>query len=114
MIKLALFRFQTKPPIKPKSTNAAKKKPVAKSQSPMPEGKSPLGSARTLSRTANPKLQECQYCSRSFNVKAYDNHVNWCKEKSIKAMFQQQTNASDLKAMERMKARIHYKPPCPK
>lgn len=47
-------------------------------------------------------------------MKAYDNHVRWCKEKSIKAMFHQQTNVSDARAMERMKARIHYKPPCPR
>lgn len=69
---------------------------------------------KTTTANAASKLQECQYCHRTFNAKAYDNHVKWCQEKSVEALFQKQTSETNAKAMERMKARMQYKPPVPK
>ncbi|XP_064556687.1 zinc finger C2HC domain-containing protein 1A-like [Drosophila montana] len=63
-------------------------------------------------RCANVALERCPHCERSFNLKAYDSHVAWCKEKAVIAAFNVGCSDEDtMKAKRRMDARLKYKPP---
>lgn len=59
-----------------------------------------------------PPSEPCPYCERCFGVKAYDRHVEWCKEKS--RLLCNQKNQTKNVAKERLEARIKYKAPCVK
>lgn len=52
--------------------------------------------------------ERCPSCERQFGPKAYDRHVEWCKEKKARI---QQSPASVLQAKERLDARIKYRVP---
>lgn len=59
--------------------------------------------------TAQPQNEQCPYCERCFGIKAYDRHVEWCKEK---ALLKQMNNKETVSAAkERLQARIKYKAP---
>lgn len=64
---------------------------------------------RASRRTSVPSTDICPHCERSFGLKAYDRHVEWCKEKA------KLTNPSLTKsqhiAKERLQARTQYKAP---
>lgn len=116
---LPIYPLQEKPPKPPTAVAAAAAAAAtgeckSKLRSPSsPGGDKPSGS-KMKSSNVHTKLQECQYCHRTFNARAFDNHVKWCQEKSVEALFQKQTSETNTKAMERMKARMQYKPPVPK
>lgn len=52
--------------------------------------------------------ERCPSCDRHFGPKAYDRHVEWCKEKKSRI---QQSPPNVLLAKERLEARIKYKVP---
>lgn len=52
--------------------------------------------------------ERCPSCDRHFGPKAFDRHVEWCKERKSRI---QKSPASVLIAKERLEARIKYKVP---
>lgn len=62
----------------------------------------------TTSLTASPASERCPSCDRHFGIKAFDRHVEWCKERKSRI---QKSPASVLVAKERLEARIKYKVP---
>ncbi|XP_033252585.1 uncharacterized protein LOC117191952 isoform X1 [Drosophila miranda] len=55
--------------------------------------------------------EHCPHCERNFNVKAFDRHVEWCKEKAIQATMKLTNTQETSKAKERLDARKQYRPP---
>lgn len=53
-----------------------------------------------LSKSSN--YEKCSYCDRSFGPKAFDRHVEWCKEQSIRINMQ---SSATQEAKERLEAR---------
>ncbi|XP_033255247.1 zinc finger C2HC domain-containing protein 1A-like [Drosophila miranda] len=51
--------------------------------------------------------EHCPHCERNFNVKAFDRHVEWCKEKAIQATMKLTNTQETSKAKERLDARKH-------
>ncbi|KAL7050953.1 hypothetical protein ACKWTF_004276 [Chironomus riparius] len=76
---------------------------------------STISLASTVSRPAvkrvssQPSPEKCPYCERVFGFKAYDRHVEWCKEKSLIKPNPDPRTVSIAK--ERLKTRIGYKAP---
>lgn len=64
---------------------------------------------RSLKRTLVPINEVCPHCGRSFGSKAYDRHVEWCKERS--KITNPTLSAQEHLAKERMQARTKYKAP---
>lgn len=60
--------------------------------------------------TASPQTEQCPYCDRQFGVKAYDRHVEWCKEKSLINSIKN-SNGSSSVAKDRLEARTKYRAP---
>lgn len=54
--------------------------------------------------------ERCPSCDRQFGPKAYDRHVEWCKEKKANQRIQN-SPANVLLAKERLEARTKYIPP---
>lgn len=54
--------------------------------------------------------ERCPSCDRHFGPKAYDRHVEWCKEKKANQRIQN-SPANVLLAKERLEARTKYIPP---
>ncbi|KAL1404227.1 hypothetical protein pipiens_000852, partial [Culex pipiens pipiens] len=86
----------------PKTTNPVRK--LSTSKTPTPERKDYSG-GRSLSQQNEP----CPYCERCFGFKAYDRHVEWCREKALLNKNIQHHQSSVAK--ERLQARIQYKAP---
>lgn len=63
----------------------------------------------TLKRSLGPINEVCPHCGRSFGVKAYDRHVDWCKEKT--KLTNPTLSAQQHLAKQRMQARTKYKAP---
>lgn len=55
-----------------------------------------------------PQSEPCPYCERCFGAKAYDRHVEWCKEKT--RISAHKSNTSSV-AKERLQARTQYRAP---
>ncbi|CAG9773894.1 unnamed protein product [Ceutorhynchus assimilis] len=53
--------------------------------------------------------EKCQTCDRFFGPKAYDRHVEWCKERKLR--IQDHLTASAQLARERLEARVNYRVP---
>ncbi|XP_063708206.1 dual specificity protein kinase splB isoform X2 [Culicoides brevitarsis] len=53
----------------------------------------------------------CPYCERTFGFKAYDRHVEWCKEKALLKQMSSNNKETVSAAKERLQARIKYKAP---
>uniref|UniRef100_A0A1A9UGY5 C2HC/C3H-type domain-containing protein n=1 Tax=Glossina austeni TaxID=7395 RepID=A0A1A9UGY5_GLOAU len=71
-------------------------------------------SDRSLTRRAPhpPPAEQCPHCERSFGVKAYDRHVEWCKEKSLLASIKHvNSKAEESAAKARLEARTKYRAP---
>ncbi|XP_030568331.1 zinc finger C2HC domain-containing protein 1A-like isoform X3 [Drosophila novamexicana] len=103
-------------PCKPESPASAKRKATATASGTaanVPGTSSSMNRDCTLTkRSANVALERCPHCERSFNLKAYDSHVAWCKEKAVIAAFTVGcSNEDTMNAKKRMDARIKYKPP---
>ncbi|XP_070140757.1 histone-lysine N-methyltransferase, H3 lysine-79 specific isoform X4 [Drosophila kikkawai] len=62
-------------------------------------------------RIKAPACDRCPHCERTFNPKAFDRHVEWCKEKAIQANMKSGNSQETSKAKERLEARKQYKPP---
>ncbi|XP_017961817.2 uncharacterized protein LOC108654786 isoform X5 [Drosophila navojoa] len=62
-------------------------------------------------RIKDTATEHCPHCERNFNIKAFDRHVEWCKEKAIQANIKSNNTAETNKAKERMEARKKYRPP---
>uniref|UniRef100_A0A182JU35 C2HC/C3H-type domain-containing protein n=1 Tax=Anopheles christyi TaxID=43041 RepID=A0A182JU35_9DIPT len=63
-----------------------------------------------LKRSMSQQNEPCPYCERCFGMKAYDRHVEWCREKAILNR-NINNNQSISAAKERLQARIQYKAP---
>ncbi|XP_061519064.1 GATA zinc finger domain-containing protein 14-like isoform X10 [Anopheles gambiae] len=63
-----------------------------------------------LKRSMSQQNEPCPYCERCFGMKAYDRHVEWCREKAILNR-NVNNNQSISAAKERLQARIQYKAP---
>uniref|UniRef100_A0A182NDK3 C2HC/C3H-type domain-containing protein n=1 Tax=Anopheles dirus TaxID=7168 RepID=A0A182NDK3_9DIPT len=63
-----------------------------------------------LKRSMSQQNEPCPYCERCFGMKAYDRHVEWCREK---ALLNRNINSNQTvsAAKERLQARIQYKAP---
>lgn len=57
--------------------------------------------------------ERCPSCDRQFGPKAYDRHVEWCKEKKAHQRIKN-SPANVLLAKERLEARTKYVPPLDK
>ncbi|KAK5641223.1 hypothetical protein RI129_009770 [Pyrocoelia pectoralis] len=67
-------------------------------------------SATSLTHDA-PGTERCPSCDRQFGPRAYDRHVEWCKEH---VAYVHRSPAQVLLAKERLEARIKYRVPAPK
>lgn len=65
---------------------------------------------RKRSISKEPVSEQCPYCERSFGIKAYDRHVEWCKEKAILKAHGAQ-HSKDVVGKEKLNARINYRAP---
>uniref|UniRef100_A0AAG5D1H5 C2HC/C3H-type domain-containing protein n=1 Tax=Anopheles atroparvus TaxID=41427 RepID=A0AAG5D1H5_ANOAO len=63
-----------------------------------------------LKRSMSQQNEPCPYCERCFGMKAYDRHVEWCREKALLSK-NAGNNQSISAAKERLQARIQYKAP---
>ncbi|XP_035901686.1 putative uncharacterized protein DDB_G0277255 isoform X3 [Anopheles stephensi] len=63
-----------------------------------------------LKRSMSQQNEPCPYCERCFGMKAYDRHVEWCREKALLNR-NVNNNQSISAAKERLQARIQYKAP---
>ncbi|XP_062560825.1 putative uncharacterized protein DDB_G0277255 isoform X7 [Armigeres subalbatus] len=64
----------------------------------------------TLKRSLSQQNEPCPYCERCFGFKAYDRHVEWCREKAL--LTKNANNSQSISAAkERLQARIQYKAP---
>lgn len=59
---------------------------------------------------ASTQTEQCPYCDRQFGVKAFDRHVEWCKEKAIINSIKT-TNGCSSAAKDRLEARTKYRAP---
>lgn len=57
---------------------------------------------------SSPANERCPSCERQFGPKAFDRHVEWCRERRSRI---QKSPASLIVAKERLEARIKYKVP---
>lgn len=76
-----------------KSTNSLVKEPI-----------------RSVKKTLGPISEQCPHCERNFGIKAYERHVDWCREKS-RIQPQIGHGASFHAAKERLDARTRYRAP---
>ena len=58
--------------------------------------------------------EQCPYCDRCFGIKAFDRHVEWCKEKALQASIKLNNKTEQNIAKERLEARTKYRAPCVK
>ncbi|XP_017479333.1 PREDICTED: homeobox protein 5 isoform X1 [Rhagoletis zephyria] len=63
-------------------------------------------------RIQPPPAEQCPHCERCFGPKAYDRHVEWCKEKALQASIKHTTKGEQNLAKERLEARTKYRAPC--
>lgn len=64
---------------------------------------------RVSIRGSGPTTEKCPHCERSFGIKAFDRHVDWCKEKQ--RFTNSNLSAQQHLAKERLQARTKYKAP---
>nr|XP_016929105.1 serine-rich adhesin for platelets isoform X2 [Drosophila suzukii] len=90
------------------SSNSAPEAPAGTPAAPA----APLVRERSLARRIKaPACDRCPHCERTFNPKAFDRHVEWCKEKAILNNIKSTNSQETSKAKERLEARKQYKPP---
>lgn len=64
---------------------------------------------RSMKRSSGPINEICPQCGRSFGTRAFDRHVEWCREKA--RISNPTLSAQQHMARERMQARTKYKAP---
>lgn len=64
---------------------------------------------RSMKRSSGSINEICPQCGRSFGLRAYDRHVEWCREKARIA--HPTMSAQQHLAQQRMQARTKYKAP---
>jgi hypothetical protein len=70
---------------------------------------SPTKPLKQRSTSLAPVSERCPHCDRSFGIKAFDRHVEWCKEKS---RLKNPNSSMELSmAKERLEARTKYRAP---
>ncbi|XP_030751986.1 uncharacterized protein LOC115879351 isoform X2 [Sitophilus oryzae] len=74
----------------------------------IPKSPSPKPRSTTSLLTSTTSNERCPSCERHFGPKAFDRHVEWCKERRARI---QQSPASVQQAKERLEARIKYRVP---
>ncbi|ALC40979.1 CG30460, partial [Drosophila busckii] len=121
MLRRTTARTSMRKPAAPAATEAspaATAATVTATAAPAAAGAPPLArdrmrsSDRSLARRIQGVASErCPHCERSFNPKAFDRHVEWCKEKAIQATIKSSSTTETSKAKERMEARKQYRPP---
>ncbi|XP_037717953.1 apoptotic chromatin condensation inducer in the nucleus isoform X6 [Drosophila subpulchrella] len=90
------------------SSNSASEAPAGPPAAPA----APPVRERSLARRIKaPACDRCPHCERTFNPKAFDRHVEWCKEKAILNNIKSTNSQETSKAKERLEARKQYKPP---
>lgn len=68
-----------------------------------------MGPRRSISAVGTMGTTErCPYCERQFGPKAYDRHVDWCKEHKNRVI---KSPANVIQAKERLEARTKYRVP---
>lgn len=79
----------------------------------------PVSNSTSLQRTKSTRAsigtqpqpsEQCPHCQRFFGSKAYDRHVEWCKEKAIQQAIK--NPGSNNVAKDRLFARTKYRAPC--
>lgn len=75
----------------------------------IPRDRTPAPPPRQVKRNLAPVTEQCPHCERFFGHKAYDRHVEWCKEKS--RIGNPSNNSMVNKAKERLEARTKYRAP---
>lgn len=79
-----------KPAIVQKFTNTAPHVPARKSN-------------KLTSPNKSSNYERCPYCDRTFGPKAFDRHIEWCKEQSVRI---ESKSSATQEAKERLEARI--------
>ncbi|XP_017077815.1 uncharacterized protein LOC108112470 isoform X4 [Drosophila eugracilis] len=94
------------------SSNSATEAPAGTPTGPPAASAAPLVRERSMAkRIKAPACDRCPHCDRTFNPKAFDRHVEWCKEKAIQANMKSNNSLETNKAKERLEARKQYRPP---
>lgn len=75
----------------------------------IPSKETPLMNRSMTKRSLGTMNEICLHCGRSFGARAYDRHVEWCREKT--KITTPTMSAQQHLAKERMQARIKYKAP---
>lgn len=84
--------------------------PTGTSSNAMAANSSSTTPRPTLKRSLSQQNEPCPYCERCFGFKAYDRHVEWCREKAL--LTKNANNSQSISAAkERLQARIQYKAP---
>lgn len=83
--------------------------PTKSDEIKIPSKETPLMNRSMTKRTLGQINEICPHCGRSFGARAYDRHVEWCREK-IK-ITAPTLSAQQHLAKERMQARTKYKAP---
>ncbi|XP_055705988.1 uncharacterized protein LOC129803439 isoform X2 [Phlebotomus papatasi] len=68
-----------------------------------------IGTSGRKRAIAPPQAEKCPHCERTFGMRAYDRHVEWCGEKA--KLLDKSTSPTVSAAKERLNARINYKAP---
>lgn len=100
-MKFEMFFFPSKGSIRRRSEPAK--------LAPLNHKQHELSAARAIKRHMAPVSEQCPHCERYFGIKAYDRHVEWCKEKARIA--NQTITSMTATAKERLQARTKYKAP---
>ncbi|XP_069682814.1 serine-rich adhesin for platelets-like isoform X2 [Periplaneta americana] len=65
------------------------------------------GLAPAVMQTRPANHEQCPHCSRNFGPKAFDRHIEWCKEQKARIP----KSPASILAKERLEARIKYRAP---
>ncbi|XP_059608476.1 uncharacterized protein LOC132256220 isoform X2 [Phlebotomus argentipes] len=72
-------------------------------------GRESVGGTSRRRTIAPPQADKCPHCERTFGMRAYDRHVEWCAEKA--KLLDKSTSPTVSAAKERLNARINYRAP---
>ncbi|XP_030369606.1 uncharacterized protein LOC115620481 isoform X4 [Scaptodrosophila lebanonensis] len=98
-------------PVAPAAPAAPSAAPTPKSSFVRDRMRSSERSVALSKRHKDVACERCPHCERTFNAKAFDRHVEWCKEKAIQATIKLTGTTETNKAKERLEARKQYRPP---
>ncbi|XP_046988437.1 uncharacterized protein LOC124594124 [Schistocerca americana] len=67
----------------------------------------PLSPRASAVLTRPPESERCPHCDRQFGPKAFDRHIEWCREQKARVP----KSPASIKAKERLEARLKYRAP---